>query len=309
MKALTLIMGYLFPFPDRHRCSAVCRHWKFAATDIRFVIHVYPVEMGALANKDPSKRHYNHFANIEDALVTALPGDTIELGDGHYWVNGPGIVIDKPLRFVGDENNPANVVIEMSGSVKWTAKGGWIEGITFRRPKMSSGKDLPYFSMLELRDSGKIDMIHSVFDNDGSTGPVGRISGSGNKGSWSNVVFRNGGSVGLHIDGGQKVQVALDGCIIKGSRGDALIATNKAKFKLTGCTLENNEGYGIRLATGGCHADIFDSRFKDNIAGVIKKEPHCVVTSSSNTAFLTAKPKRQIPGFKLMLLKHNPSLL
>ena len=342
IKPLTRIMAYLLPFPERQRCSAVCRQWRYAATDVQFIRHVYPVEMGALANREPSKRHHNHYKTIEDALVTALPGDTIgkskilnsggnlfidsiffnsnfifilgcfgipqlaELGDGHYWVNDPGIIIDKPLRFVGDENNPANVVIEMSGSVQCTAKGGWIEGITFRRPKMSSGKDLPSFPMLELKEFGNINMVHSVFDNDGSTGPVGHLSGSGNKGLWQNVVFRNGGSAGIFIDGGNKVEVELLGCIIKGSRSDGLVATNKAKLKLDQCTVEDNEGYGVRLATGGCQAGILESRFKDNIAGVIKKEPHCVVTSSSNTAFLTVKPKRQIPGFKLMLLKKDP---
>lgn len=77
IKPLSHIMSYLLPFPERQRCSAVCRQWRVAATDIRFVKHVYPVEMGALANRDPSKRHYNHYATIEDALATALPGDTI----------------------------------------------------------------------------------------------------------------------------------------------------------------------------------------------------------------------------------------
>ena len=212
------------------------------------------------------------------------------------------------MRFVGDENNAANVVIEMSGSVQWTAKGGWIEGITFRRPKMSSGKALPSFPMLELKDSGKIDIIHSVFDNDGSTGPVGHLSGSGNKGTWREVVFRNGGSAGVFIDGGTQVEVEFTGCTIKGSRSDALVATNKAKFKLVQCTIEDNQGHGIRLATAGCQAGIFHSKFKDNIAGVIKKEPHCIVTSSSNTAFLKTKPNRQIPGFKLMLFRQAPLL-
>jgi len=77
MKPLFHIMGYLLPFPERQMCSAVCRQWRFVATDIRFVKHVYPVEMGALANRDPSRRHYNHYATIEDALARALPGDTI----------------------------------------------------------------------------------------------------------------------------------------------------------------------------------------------------------------------------------------
>jgi len=310
IKLLTHIMGFLFPFPERQRCSAVCRQWRIAVSDIRFVVHVYPAEMGALANRDPSKRHYNHHATIEDALANALPGDTIELGDGHYWVNDPGIIVDKPLRFVGDENNPANVVIEMSGSVQWTAKGGWIEGITFRRPKMSSGKTLPSFPMLEIGGAGRMDMIHSVFDNDGSTGPVVNISGSGKKGKWQGIVFRNGGSAGIHIDGGENLEAEFIECTIKGNRSDGLCATNKARFRCTNCTVENNEGYGIRLATAGCQAELLESRFKDNAAGIIKKETHCVVTSRSNTAFLTGKPKKQIPGFKLMLLKSGlvPSL-
>ena len=173
---------------------------------------------------------------------------------------------------------------------------------------MSSGKNLPSSPMLEIKESGKVDMICNVFDNDGSTGPVVNLSGSGKKGKWQDVVFRNGGSVGIHIDGGKKVEVELIGCTIKGNRSDGLMATNKAKFKFTKCTVENNEGYGIRLSTPGCQAELFESRFKDNIAGVIKKEPHCIVTSSSNTAFLTVKPKKQIPGFKLMLFKNDSSL-
>jgi hypothetical protein len=36
---------------------------------------------------------------------------TIELGDGHYWINEPNLVIDFPLRIIGDEKNPSHVVI------------------------------------------------------------------------------------------------------------------------------------------------------------------------------------------------------
>jgi hypothetical protein len=163
--------------------------------------------------------------------------------------------------------------------------------------------------MVDIRDRGKIDIIHSVLDNDGSTGPVGQLSGSGKKGTWREVIFRNGGSAGVHIDGGDNVEVELVGCVIRGSRSDGLVATNKAKFRFDRCIVEDNEGYGIRLATGGCQAAILASRFKDNTVGVIKKEPHCIVTSSSNTAFLKVKPKRQIPGFKLMLLRKDPALM
>jgi hypothetical protein len=53
--------------------------------------------------------------SIEDAISAAHPGDTIELGNGHYWVKD--LSIDFPLRFVGDENELSHVVIELSGSI------------------------------------------------------------------------------------------------------------------------------------------------------------------------------------------------
>lgn len=217
-------------------------------------------------------------------------------------MNEPGIVIDKPIRFIGDENNPANVVVEMSGSVRWTAKGGWMEGITFRRPKMASSGILPSFPMLEVKEYGKIDMIRNVFDNDGSTGPVANISGGfGHKGKWRDVVFRNGGSAGgIHIDG-ETIKIELIGCTIKGCQGDGLVSSNKAKFKFTECTVENNLGYGICLKSAGCQAELYESCFKNNTKGIIKKVPHCIVTSSSNIAFLPTNVVigKQIPGFKL----------
>ena len=73
---LVKIMDFLSPFPDRQACSLVCRQWRLGTNDIRFVRHVYPVEMGILA-MDADRRHYNHFADISDALIAALPGDTI----------------------------------------------------------------------------------------------------------------------------------------------------------------------------------------------------------------------------------------
>ena len=76
LPSLIKIMDFLSPFPDRQACSMVCKHWKLGAQDIRFVRHVYPVEMGALA-MDKDRRHFNHFADISDALAAALPGDTL----------------------------------------------------------------------------------------------------------------------------------------------------------------------------------------------------------------------------------------
>jgi hypothetical protein len=208
-----------------------------------------------------------------------------------------GLVIDKPLRLVGDENNPANVVVEMSGSVEWSGKGGWIEGITFRRPKMSSGLP-PSVPMLGMRNDGKLDIVHSIFDNEGSTGPVVEVSGTGNKGQWHDVVFRNGGSNGISLDG--DVLVEMTDSVIKGNRKDGIFASNKARVSLSNCRVEKNQGHGIRLDKG-TGADIYDSHFLENTEGVIQKESGSRVSSSSNTAVVSIQPARQIPGFRITL--------
>lgn len=76
IKPMVHIMGFLVPFPERSKCSSVCRQWRNAANDVRFVRHVYPAEMGALA-RESNRREHNHYANLSDALAVALPGDTI----------------------------------------------------------------------------------------------------------------------------------------------------------------------------------------------------------------------------------------
>jgi hypothetical protein len=75
-KPLVKVMEFLVPNPERQTCSAVCRHWRAAAQDIRFVRHIYPVEMGALS-LDSTRREPNHYPTIDEALSVCLPGDTI----------------------------------------------------------------------------------------------------------------------------------------------------------------------------------------------------------------------------------------
>lgn len=76
MKPLVHIMRFLVPFPDRQTCTSVCRQWRHASTDIQFVRHVYPVEMGAIA-RESNRRDPNHYETLSEALAVSLPGDTI----------------------------------------------------------------------------------------------------------------------------------------------------------------------------------------------------------------------------------------
>jgi F-box-like len=76
IKPLVHIMEFLVPFPERQKCSSVCRQWRLAANDVRFVRHVYPAEMGALA-RESNRREHNHYTTLCEALAASLPGDTI----------------------------------------------------------------------------------------------------------------------------------------------------------------------------------------------------------------------------------------
>ena len=74
--SLVKIFEFLAPYPERTQCAATCRKWQLAANDASLVLHVWPVELGALV-MDESKLTKNHFRTISDAIRAALPGDTI----------------------------------------------------------------------------------------------------------------------------------------------------------------------------------------------------------------------------------------
>ena len=211
MKPLIHIMEYLVPFPERMKCAVTCKQWRKGAQDISFVRHVFPVEMGALA-MDKKKMGAYHYRTISEALAESLPGDTIgmsrgfsskishfhanlfrhtstsELGDGHYWINEPELIINVPLRIIGDEKDPSHVVIgkyslyflgwiykinisniqhtiyaiELSGKVTWRKSTGFMEGITFRRPRMGD-KKMAKQEMLKI-DRSKVVFMHGVLE-------------------------------------------------------------------------------------------------------------------------------------------------
>jgi hypothetical protein len=206
-------------------------------------------------------------------------------------------VVDKPLKFVGDENNRTNVVVELSGSIRWTGKGGWIEGITFRRTKIA-GELVPSGPMLYMDGRGKINVIQSVFDNEPSTGAVLVLSGSGSKGDWDGVTIRNGGSAGILMNG--QIQLKLQNCMVTGNQIDGLVISNQASIELKQCDVSKNKGYGARF-TKGAKAVIIRSFFASNGKGVLSRETGCTISCSSNTAIVSVLPEKQIPGFKLTL--------
>lgn len=115
-----------------------------------------------------------------------------------------------PLKFVGDDNNPSNVTIEMGGSLTWQACGGCIEGVTFRRPKLSSEKALDQ-PILLVEKGAKLMLTNSVLDNEGSLGNVATLIGPGRKGNWTSVLIQHG-DVGISLENGAFIRLSQVRC-------------------------------------------------------------------------------------------------
>ena len=161
------IFDYLVPFPERTAAAAgTCRRWRLAANDPCFVLHVWPVELGALIMNESNSRK-KEFRTVAEAVESALPGDTIEMGDGNYYVKS-GLVVDKPVKLVGDEDN-LKVALEVSGGIEWRARGGYFEGLTLHRPSIASGK-AEQNDMLTVAPNCRLDMFRCVVDNAGGDG-------------------------------------------------------------------------------------------------------------------------------------------
>lgn len=92
----------------------------------------------------------------------------------------------------------------MSGSIIWKAKAGWIEGITFRRPKISGEASTD--TMLQVSTGCRLDIIQSVIDNRGSSGASAvEIEGDGTRGRWERVVIEGGNAQGVKVTSGAKL--------------------------------------------------------------------------------------------------------
>jgi parallel beta-helix repeat protein len=290
LKPLILIMTYLVPFPERTTCARVCSQWRDAATDISFVLHVLPVELGATHS---SLKLPNHFATIAKAMEVAQAGDMIELADGHYWVNEPGLEVTVPLKFVGDENDPSHVIIELSGCIQWAAKGGFIEGIMFRRPKISAGE--LHNDVLSVAQSCNLDIVHSILDNQGSNGSVVKISGG--KCNFFDVAIK-GSKSGSGIYADNKATIFLDRCQVEGNKGAGIRCTDSSSIKIVNCHIEENSGVGLLLQVNS-KGEVIKSRFAYN-GGILEKESGSSCVPCSGNVALVRKPMKSIPGFRII---------
>lgn len=120
-------------------------------------------------------------------------------------------MVNFPLRFIGDEHNPANVVIEMSGTIQWKAPGGYFEGMMWRRPAMQAETTTADSSLLPMLSVfggncetaegavAAVKIIHSVLDNNGTNGAVVTVGASSMFRGIESVI--QNGAVGVSVAG------------------------------------------------------------------------------------------------------------
>jgi len=137
---------------------------------------------------------------------TLFPPCYQELGDGHYFIND-GLLIDKPIKFVGDEDEPSHVILELSGTIVWKSYGGWMEGMTIRRSSLAKAVSHKN-EILRIDSGGRLDVFNCVFDNRGCIGNCTSI-GIDARARWEKAVISGGSedSCGLRIGKNAKVQL------------------------------------------------------------------------------------------------------
>jgi SNF2 family DNA or RNA helicase len=195
VQVMVHIFSYLLPYPERCRVAPLCARWAEAAAHESFIKRVLPVESGA---RDPTKKLHklttNVYASIADALVDALPGDTIQLGMGHHWEGN--LLVEKPLRLVceaGGGGDNSKCIVELTGQVQVTpaARSVVLCGFTLRRPRKVSratscvavkGSSLSVrpplltvdanYSCLTLLTFGILQIYNCNISNDGAQGSV-----------------------------------------------------------------------------------------------------------------------------------------
>eukprot|EP01018_Ginkgo_biloba_P035026 Gb_27842 [translate_table: standard] len=99
---LMRILSFLTPLPDRCSAARVCCRWRHLASDPRMWLRV---DKSSNTMSEPGV-----FSTLEEAIVSARPGDTILIAAGtvHMACN---VQISKPLCLIGGGSVPDDTVL------------------------------------------------------------------------------------------------------------------------------------------------------------------------------------------------------
>lgn len=160
------------------------------------------------------------------------------MGDGHYFVNDPGLFVDKPIKIIGDEHEPAHVILELSGEIVWKSSGGWMEGVTIRRSSLAKTVSR-HNEILKIDSYGRLDVFNCVFDNKGSLGNCTSV-GIGSRVRWEKAIISGGSEDGCGLHVAKNATVELINVSIMDNDGIGLVCDESAVMSLNGCSFERN---------------------------------------------------------------------
>lgn len=271
---------------DRARVAAASRRWARAARHDCFITIVLPVERLAVLSSSSSgqgaaatvkssaelatlvrkrRRHESTddasppmpedlmaaptHASLRAAIANASCCETLSLSPGHYWEDADDLLVDKSIRIIGDIDEPARVVVELGGALRWRAASGTIAGLTLRRPRTSKTAT----AALVVDQMAKLCASRLFVDNDGAGGAA-------------LVVATNGFAY-------------MNSCRVAGARGSGVVVRGSAALER--CALLANRSAGLFLQHGAA-ALISDSWLGPNddaavqaLAGSALALEHC----------------------------------
>ncbi|CAN0293858.1 unnamed protein product, partial [Ectocarpus fasciculatus] len=156
------------------------------------------------------------YKSIADALAAAEAGDTVVLGPGHHWEGD--LSSDKAVRILGEATDPARVLIEMTGSVRWTARKGLVVGVSLRRPRPCPDKG-PLIKV----DSGGNLQLSACHVNNKQAGEA---------------------SPGLEVTDANSI-LFLERCRVQDARGDGVSCGSGGSVAVVGCEISGSGGAGV----------------------------------------------------------------
>ena len=189
----------------------------------------------------------------------------------------------------------------MSGSIRWQAKKGWIEGITFRRPRLSKeGSVAPEIICVE--GGGRVDIFNSILNNDGSLKSPAIVRGVDSKGTWRSVKLTGAiASPGLVLE--DRADVILQNCNVSHNGGSGIVCQSNSRLQMANCIVERNAGFGVCLG-GNSRCEIAKCRFIENAGGLIDREIGSSCSPcNGNVLVLVPQSKvvpKMMPGFRMI---------
>jgi hypothetical protein len=229
--------------------------------------HVPPFDSWAKAATD-----------IQIAINSALPGDTIMISNGHYYANL--VVNDKPLTIAGlgvdktvIDGSRSNSVITIS-----SADGVNLENITAIRGLAASGGGLAvYDSLLNCRDCNFV-TNEAGFHGGGVYVSNSVVTIEGGIIGWNQITVQDGSGLSAHYSD----LIVTNAQILKNIAGDSSIELRRGTVLFTDSRISGNESFqfGYTLHADQCALTVDSSQFilNQNTGGAIMRLNRCAAS-------------------------------